>query len=57
MGSVRSGARHVIHCQFNTSANALKIRAIQSPKYIVGCAVQSQSQKYFIQSSYDYILL
>jgi hypothetical protein len=32
---VRSTARHDIHLQFYTSANALEIRAIQSPKCIV----------------------
>jgi hypothetical protein len=27
--------RHVIHLQFDTSANALEIRAIQSPKCVI----------------------
>jgi hypothetical protein len=36
---VRSTARHTLHLQFNVSAKALEIRAVQNPKCIVGCAV------------------
>jgi hypothetical protein len=32
---VRSTARHAIHLRFGISANALEIRAVQSPKCIV----------------------
>jgi hypothetical protein len=35
---VQSTARHAIHLQFFISANALEIRAVQSPKCIVWCA-------------------
>jgi hypothetical protein len=35
---VRSTSRYAIHLQFNISANALEIRALQSPK-CVRCAV------------------
>jgi hypothetical protein len=31
---VRSTARHAIHVQFDISANAIIIRAVQSPKWI-----------------------
>jgi hypothetical protein len=33
--SERSTARHAIHLQFDISANAFEIRAVQSPKCIV----------------------
>jgi hypothetical protein len=33
--SVRSTARRVIHLQFDISANAVEIRAVQNPKCIV----------------------
>jgi hypothetical protein len=40
-GGVRSTARHAIHSQFNIRANALEIRAAQSPKCIVRRAVDT----------------
>jgi hypothetical protein len=36
---VRSTAPHVIHMQFDISAYAAEIGAVQSPKYIVWCPV------------------
>jgi hypothetical protein len=36
---VRSIARHDMHLQFDISANAFEIRAIQSPKCVVCCVV------------------
>jgi hypothetical protein len=36
--TVRSTARHAIHLQFDISANALEIKAVQSQKCIVSYA-------------------
>jgi hypothetical protein len=41
---VRSTLRLATHLQFNISANALEIRAVQSPKRIVWCAVDYVSE-------------
>jgi hypothetical protein len=43
---VRSTAHQAIHWQFNISANALVIRATQSPKCIVRCAVECTNEVY-----------
>jgi hypothetical protein len=36
---VRSTALHAIHLRFDISFNSLGIKAVQSPKCIIGCAV------------------
>jgi hypothetical protein len=32
---LRSSARHAMHLQFDINVNAIEIRAVQSPKFIV----------------------
>jgi hypothetical protein len=49
---VQSTACHAIHVLFNISSNALQIRALQSPKCIVWCAVDC-TLAYIAFSMYD----
>jgi hypothetical protein len=43
---VRSTAHHVIHLQLDISANALVIRTVQIPKYIVGTRDLSRNKQF-----------
>jgi hypothetical protein len=51
---IQTTARHAIHLQFDINANALEIRAAQSPKCIIRCAVDftlEQKECGFIKSA------
>jgi hypothetical protein len=45
---VRSTARHAIHLQFDIRSNSFRIRAVQNPKCIVGCAFDCTYYSHFI---------
>jgi hypothetical protein len=49
---IRSKARHAMHFQLDVSANALEIKAVQSLKCIIWCAVDCTS----CSSEYDSLL-